>query len=155
MKLTSVPVPVVPTGTALASRQGVLAIEAAIAQLPQIALRVENDFAPGIYYRRLYIPAGVALAGRIHRYEHMNVVLEGEIAVRTEKGLTHIKGPTMFTSPAGVKRAGYTVKDTIWMTVHPNPDNITNVEELERMLTVDSFDELGDSVIEGEFECQW
>jgi quercetin dioxygenase-like cupin family protein len=132
-------------------RSAVLLVEQEISRMPQqVELPVKHEFAPSVYSRTLFIPKGGALAGRIHKHEHFNIVLSGTIAVLTEKGEKIIKGPAMFKGPPGVKRAGYALEDTVWVTVHPNPTEERNPDKLVEMLTVDSFEDLEDYVIEGE-----
>jgi quercetin dioxygenase-like cupin family protein len=80
---------------------------------------VTHHFAPGLYAREMLIPAGVTLVGKMHRFDHLCVVLRGRILVATETGTKEIVGPAMFTSPAGVKRAGVAIEDTVWITYHP------------------------------------
>ena len=56
----------------------------------------------------------------------------------------------MFKGPPGVKRAGIALEDTVWVTIHPNPTEERDPDKLVEMLTVDSFEDLEDYVIEGE-----
>lgn len=125
-------------------------VEERVRQLDQLKLHVEHKFAPGVYTRTLYIPKGTVLTGRIHKHEHFNVVLTGTIEVLTEDGYRKVTAPAMFKSPAGVKRAGFAHEDTIWTTIHANPTDERNIEKLEEMLTVTSYEELKEYIIEGE-----
>ncbi len=102
---------------------------------------VHHFFAEGVYVRQMFIPAGVALVGHIHRYSCVNIVL-GEIEVATEEGKKRIVGPITFASPAGVKRAGYAIRDTLWTTIHMNPDNVRDIDKLEAVLIVDVYDKV-------------
>lgn len=142
----------VSTGTDLApvGRGAVMLVEREVGRLPQVRLHVEHKYAPGIYTRHLYIPKGTVLAGKIHKYEHFNIVLVGTIEVLTESGVRKLVAPAMFKSPAGIKRAGYTFEDTIWVTVHPNPTDEHDIDKLEKLLTVDTFEELKEHIIDGE-----
>lgn len=136
---------------AVSGRRAVMLVEQEVARLPQLKLHVEHKFAPGVYTRWLYIPKGTVLTGRIHKHEHFNVVLAGTIEVMTESGYRKVHAGEMFKSPAGVKRAGYAHADTIWTTIHPNPTDERDPAKLEEMLTVASFEELNEHIIEGEF----
>ncbi len=102
-------------------------------------------FAEGVYVRQMLIPAGVALVGHIHRQPCVNMVL-GEIEVATEDGRKRIVGPITFASPAGVKRAGYAIRDTLWTTIHANPDNERDIDKLEAALIVDVYDKVTGTV---------
>lgn len=139
---------VVPTGTI--GRGAVVAVEEGIKQLPQLHIEPIHDYAPGVYARRITIPAGTVLAGKIHRFEHFNIVLRGRIEVLTEQGVKIIDGPAMFKSPPGTKRVGYTYTETEWITIHPNPDDLRDAHELEEIMTADDYEQLKESVLEGE-----
>jgi len=52
------------------------------------------------------------------------------------------KGFAIFSSPAGSKRASVALEDTIWITVHANPDNERDVDKLEARLVTNNFEEL-------------
>lgn len=98
-------------------------------------------FAEGVYVRQMFIPAGVALVGHIHRFSCVNIVL-GEIEIATEEGNKRIVGPITFESAAGIKRAGYAIRDTLWTTIHANPDNTRDIDQLEAALIVDVYDKV-------------
>jgi hypothetical protein len=131
-----------------AGRAAVLAIEDKIKQLPQIDPPLEHGFAPGVYARKMFIKAGVALTGKIHKYAHWNVLLRGRIVIITEKGRREMVAPAMFVSPPGTKRAGYALEDTEWVTIHPTEE--TNIETIESQIAVDTYEELAALSVDGE-----
>lgn len=101
---------------------------------------LKHSFAPGIYVREITIPGGMLLTGAIHKHEHPNFLLKGEVTVLTESGgVQRLKAPQSIISPPGTKRLIYTHTETVWTTVHHNPDNIEDIEELEEMLVTNSF----------------
>ena len=119
-------------------RAKIYALEAEVAKLPQVDLPLEHHFADGVYVRTMFIPKGTCLTGKVHRFDCVNIV-HGDISVVTEGGskrITALCAPQRFSSPAGVKRAGYAHEDTYWTTVHANPGNETDVLILEDALTV-------------------
>jgi hypothetical protein len=46
----------------------------------------------------------------------------------------------MYMLPEGTKRVIQALEDTIFVNVYPNPDNITDIEKLEDMLTCTSYE---------------
>lgn len=122
-------------------RAGIMALEAAMLDMPedQVEIETKHHFAPGIYAREIFIPAGTALVGKIHKTQHINVVAQGRITVVTEEGLRDIEAPFVFVAPPGTKRAGYAHEDTVWITFHPS--NETDLDKLERELIATSFEE--------------
>jgi hypothetical protein len=96
-------------------------------------------FAPGLYAREIEIPAGVRLVGMAHLAEHINIVSKGRILVFTEEGEREIVAPCTFVAPAGTKRAGCAIEDTVWTTIHRNPTEETDVKKLELELVTDDY----------------
>lgn len=101
--------------------------------------------ANGVYAREVYIPAGTALVGEIHKHDVINVVSKGVIQVATEsEGVRIIEAPLTFVSVAGTKRAGLVLEDTIWTTFHATTS--TNQEEIKKEVIADSYDMLDTSL---------
>lgn len=72
----------------------------------------------GAYGREIFIPKGTLLTGEIHKYEQLNVMLEGDISVLTEMGIVRLDYPAVIVSPPGTKRIAYAHANTRWLTVH-------------------------------------
>ena len=98
--------------------------------------KLEHFFPPGLYVRKLTLPADTVLTTRVHRFEHPLFIQTGKISVYDNAGVSmHIQGPEMFITDQGTHRFIVVHEEAVWVTVHPNPDNITNIEVLERMYT--------------------
>jgi hypothetical protein len=103
---------------------------------------LKHSFSDGIYVREIFIPAGVVLAGKIHKHDHPNFLMSGEVKVFTESGgLEILKGPMSMISKAGTKRVVETITDTVWVTVHLNPTNTQDLSELEKEVIADSYED--------------
>tara|TARA_E500000305_G_scaffold111783_1_gene127524 strand:+ start:7949 stop:8440 length:492 start_codon:yes stop_codon:yes gene_type:complete len=92
---------------------------------------LEHSFSDGIYVRKITIPAGMFIVGKIHKHDHPNFLLEGEVTVITEDGMEELKGPLSIISKAGTKRALYAKTKLVWVTVHANPTNTEDLSKLE------------------------
>lgn len=103
---------------------------------------VRNLFSPGQYRREVTIPAGVLLIGAEHKTRHLNILSRGRIVVWTETGMRELVAPFEFWSEPGTKRAGYAIEESVWTTVHENPDNETDLEVLCKQLTTAQFADL-------------
>lgn len=103
----------------------------------QVDLPVHHHFANNVYGRELFIPAGVTVMGKLHRFPCINVIAEGSVVVATEHGRVEYKAPDVFVSPAGTKRAIYAKKDTTWITFHPCVTE--DLQELEHELIAESY----------------
>lgn len=123
------------------ARARIHAFERALAKLPQVELKVEHHFTDGVYMRTMFIPAGVALVGHIHKHPCLSVIQYGEIAVATERGMVRLIGPITLESPAGTKRAGYALRDTLFTTIHANPSNERDIDRLEDFLIAREYND--------------
>jgi hypothetical protein len=103
---------------------------------------LEHSFSDGIYVRKISIPAGTVLTGKIHRHDHPNFLLEGTVDVVTEFGSERLVGPVSMISKAGTKRALHAITDLVWVTVHANPGNTTDLKELERNIIAEDYGRL-------------
>jgi hypothetical protein len=109
---------------------------------------LRHSFAEGVYLRELYVPKGMFLVTKLHRVAYFSFLMFGDLTVLTEEGGKRIQGPCIIPSAAGAKRIAFAHEDFIWATVHPNPDNCTDIEKLEAEIHVEGgYDEL-DNVID-------
>jgi hypothetical protein len=122
------------------------ALEAAMFEQPQVEIEATHTFADGLYAREIEIKAGTLLTGKIHKFEHINIVSKGSISVLTENGAKRIEAPCAFVSPPGTKRVGYAHEDTVWTTVHALPNNVRDPERAEDFLVTMCYDDVLDSV---------
>ena len=100
------------------SFEKVLAAEREMKLQPQVELRVEHHFSFGVYARTLYVPKGIALTGHIHKYENLNVLVKGRMAVPIDGRMQEVEAPFTIVSPPGTKRIAWALEDCIWMTIH-------------------------------------
>lgn len=94
----------------------------------------------GVYGREIIIPAGVSLVGEIHTHDQINVVSKGKIRVATEEGMRTIEAPCTFISPAGTKRAGFALEDTVWTVFHATTS--TDQQEIKNEFIAPTYEEL-------------
>jgi len=117
----------------LSARDKVNAIETEILKHEQIELELEHYFAPGVCVRQLFVPKGVLLTGKIHKYQQLHFVLRGDISILIGDELKRFKTSSIISSPAGSKRVAYAHEDTIWMMVLGTHE--TDIEKIEQQFT--------------------
>ncbi len=88
-------------------------------------------FAPGLYARKFSMPAGMTVVGMKHKHEHLLMVARGAAAVVSEFGREILKAGYIGTSKKGVKRVVYALTDVDFITLHHNPDNNQDIDDLE------------------------
>ncbi len=107
--------------------------------LEPIDFVTRHHFAPGTYSREIELPAGSCVIGKIHRHAHANVISRGHVLVATPDGVLELRAPHTFISEPGTKRLVLAIDDTVWTTIHANPTNTTDLEELERQIIAPTF----------------
>lgn len=129
-----------------------------------VSMVPNNHFADGLYVRELPMQARALWVSKIHRERHPFFILAGRAAVWSDdKGWHEIVGPHWgFTEP-GTRRVIWTIEDTVWITVHANPENTDSVDELEQRiieprdmpdaLTGPAFQQFLAAITEGEYDA--
>jgi len=107
-----------------------------------IHIEPKHYFANGLYAREIAIPKGVLLTGLIHKTEHLCVLSKGKVSVYTDEGMQTLESSTVVHSTAGMKRVLFAHEDSIWINFHHNPTNETDLEKIEQLYVVDSFEKL-------------
>ena len=100
-----------------------------------------HSFSDGVYIREMKMAKGGMIVGKIHNRSHTWFLLQGHLLIATEKGTFDYKAPTYVNAEAGSKRVIKALEDSIFVNVHPNPENIKNTDELEKILTCVSYKE--------------
>lgn len=106
---------------------------------------ITHYFAPGIYCREMFVPAGYALVGKIHKTKHICILSKGKVTVADGETLNTYEAPTTIVSPVGAKRAIYAHEDSVWTNVHStgHKEQIeSELESIEKELIAESFEEL-------------
>lgn len=137
----------------LAERSAIHALQDIMLDIPE-GERIDVDemtshhFAPGVYARQYFIPAGSVVIGKIHKTEHFNIICKGKCSVSTEDGPMILEGPCVTVSRAGVKKAVYAFEDTTWITIHVTEE--TDPDKIEKEVIANDYDEIKTLRIEGE-----
>ncbi|MBL4622906.1 MAG: SET domain-containing protein-lysine N-methyltransferase [Immundisolibacteraceae bacterium] len=128
-------------GSKTLNRDMLLKYEEVAKTMPQVGIPVTHTIHGGMYAREITIPKGTVITGQIYKFNHLDIMISGDITVSTDSGETRrFTGYNCFSGMAGKKRAGYAHEDTTWITVHPVTGN--NGDEIQSMITADTFEEL-------------
>lgn len=103
-------------------------MEAQMLQMPQVDCPVVHHFGPGIYMREVTLKAGTLAIGHAQRFEHLNIVLTGSVAIVDGHEVKTIKAPLIYVGKPG-RKVGYVLEDTVWLNVYST--NETDIEKLE------------------------
>lgn len=119
----------------------------------QVQIEPRHYFADGLYGREITIPEGTVLTGKIHKFEHLNFLMKGDISVLTEDGIKRIQAPAVIVSRPGTKRVGYAHTETVWCTVHATEEK--DPDQAEAKLVCCTHEEFEQFLLaeEGEKKC--
>ncbi len=124
-------------------RHSLRKLELAMFEMDQVKIDPIHRFCGDMYSREIVIPKGTLLVGRIHKFDHFDVMLSGDISVSTDEGIQRrLTGINVMEGKAGKKRAGYAHEDSRWITFHSAEER--DPEDMYEFLTCGSFEELED-----------
>lgn len=119
------------------SLEKVVALQNALLKMPQANIVTEHVFTPGLYERKITIPAWTVLTGAAHKTPYHVRLEKGTIAVNTDDGVKVLTAPFEFPAKAGMQRAGRVFEEeVVWVDVYDNPDNCNDLAVLEDRLYV-------------------
>ena len=120
---------------ALAEADAMNRLEEAVSKAEPIAAPLVHSFTPGIYIRQIFIPAGCVATSRVHKTEHHFIILKGVIVVKSGFEDVTYRAPFIGITAPGTRRALVALEDTVWATVHANPDDITDPDVIVEMIS--------------------
>lgn len=101
---------------------------------------VKHHFAPGLYAREIFLPAGTRIVGKIHRTAHLMTVVAGRGFLWNEFAAYEYRAPfTQITHP-GAKNVLWVQEDTVIVTYHPT--DLTDVVQIEREIICADYAQL-------------
>jgi hypothetical protein len=111
-------------------------LEAAMVEnLDLVECPVTHVFTEGLYTREIFMPAGSLVTSKIHKTEHPYVLSKGKLLVCIDKGeWVEMVAPYTGVTKPGTRRVAYIIEDTIWTTFHANPDDLTDLDEIENLI---------------------
>jgi hypothetical protein len=110
-------------------------IEAKMLSEPQVDCPVTHRFGPNIYIREITMPAGMLAIGHTQKFEHMNVVLCGKVAMIDGDKVKIVEGPSTFVGKPG-RKIGYVIETCVWQNVYSTSE--TDIETLEETYLIKS-----------------
>ena len=106
-------------------------VESHLLDLPQVECPVVHHFGPDIYIREVTLPAGTLAIGHAQRFEHLNIMLTGAVAMVGDDGQTKVlRAPMIFVGKPG-RKLGYVLETCIWQNVYATDER--DIDKLESM----------------------
>ena len=102
---------------------------------------LKHTFTDGIYIRQMSMKKDSAVIGKIHKNPHVWFLLSGVLSVATETSSEDYEAPCYVEAPAGSKRVIFAHEDSVWVNIYPNPTNTRDLDEIERTIIIENYDE--------------
>jgi hypothetical protein len=120
--------------TALGQKVGSLL--GTVNDMPLIECEERHHFGPGIYIKEVTMPAGAVIVGKVHKVEHMCIMLTGRMILVQEDGTkTELVAPATFVAKPG-RKVAYIIDTTVFQNIYATDE--TDVEKLENMFVDNS-----------------
>ena len=103
--------------------------------------KYKHSFGDGIYVREMRMKKGQLGFSAIHKHKYAFFLLSGVLQSSKEDGVEEFIAPCYVISPRGAKRVVYAVEECVIVTVHANPTNTTDLEEIEKNNVVFNWEE--------------
>jgi quercetin dioxygenase-like cupin family protein len=116
-------------------------------ELPEVG----HYFAKGMYLREFKMPAGMTVVGKKHKHQHFLLVTQGHAKVVSTHEEFEVRAGHISISEPSVKRCVHAFEDTTFITIHLNPEDTTDTDELE-IMHIEECDVFAERLIGGS-EC--
>lgn len=94
-----------------------------------VEFHVEHTIEDGMYMRKLFIPKGTMIVGKIHLKACINIVAKGDITVLTEFGVRRATAGFTGVSRPGLQKVGLAHEDTVFINVFRT--DLTDITAIE------------------------
>ena len=110
--------------------------------------KYNHFFSSGLYVREMFIAGGYFGFTGIHNLANPLFVMKGTMWSTSEDGVQKLVAPAFVLTEPGVKRICWFPEDSVVVTVHPNPDGLTDLDEIEKKFFSLNWEEYGDDTSE-------
>lgn len=101
-------------------------------QIPDSDYQLKEYYSGGMYCREITIPEGAFITGRIYKFDHVEIMLSGDITILSANGgKTHYTGNNVIEAKAGKRQGGLAHKETKWLTINCIPEGLPLSEALD------------------------
>lgn len=121
----------------LSVKSQIVNLQNELLKMPQADIVTEHTFLPGVYERKITVPAWTVLTGAEHKTDYKIRLEKGTIAVNVEDTVKILVAPMEFDAKAGAQRVGRVFdEEVVWVDIYDNPDNCQDIGVLEDRLYV-------------------
>ena len=108
--------------------------------------KYNHYFSDGLYVREMFCEKDYLGFTIIHNTANPLFLMKGKVAFSSEDGVEELTAPTFILTKPGTKRICYWIEDSVIVTVHPNPDGLTDLEEIEKKMFSSTWDQYDENI---------
>ena len=108
--------------------------------------KYKHYFSNGLYVREVFCQKNSFAFTVIHNAANPLFIMKGVVYSTTEGGVEKLSAPTFVLTESGTKRMLWFQEDTIAISVHPNPDGLTDLDEIDKKMFSCDWQEYDGSV---------
>jgi hypothetical protein len=108
--------------------------------------KYNHYFSDGLYIREMFCEKGYLCFSVIHNTANPLFVMKGSVLISSEDGVKELTAPTFVLTKPGTKRVLYFTEDSVLVNVHPNPDGLTDLEEIEKKMYCSEWEQYDDDL---------
>jgi len=97
-------------------------------------LPITHNFADQIYLRQMNMSKDQLVVGAFHNHKHIWFLMTGRVSIKSNEEIVEHVAPCYTVSEPGTQRFIYAHEDSIFINIHKNPNNTTNIKELEKTI---------------------
>ena len=108
--------------------------------------KYNHYFSDGLYIREMFCEKGSFGFTVIHNTANPLFIMKGVMYSTAEHGVEKLSAPTFVLTEPGTKRICWYPEDTVTVNVHPNPDGLTDLDEIEKKMFSCNWEEYDDNL---------
>ena len=108
--------------------------------------KYNHYFSDGLYVREMFCEKDYLGFTIIHNTANPLFLMKGRVAFSSEDGVEELIAPTFILTKPGTKRMCYWIEDSVIVTVHPNPDGLTDLDEIEKKMFSSTWDQYDENI---------
>lgn len=97
----------------------------------EIDLGIKHHFSSGLYAKQMHVPKGYEVGTHAHEYDHLSLLAQGKVVVRTDNESAQYTAPAVIEIKAGIHHCITALEDVVWFCIHAtdcaDPDKVDDV----------------------------
>lgn len=97
--------------------------------------QIKHFFSSGLYAKQMMLPKGFTAIGHAHNYDHLSILAEGKVILKTDSSEDIIQAPSCINIPKDINHEITALQDSVWFCIHATDEK--NEENIDKVLIKD------------------